>query len=45
MMNWEGFGRKQPWPNFMVLSQHLPEGTEENHKTTSVRVAGIQAEI
>jgi hypothetical protein len=25
-------GRKRPWPNFKVLSQHLPGGTEKNHK-------------
>jgi hypothetical protein len=32
MMNAKGFGRKQSWPNFKVLSQHLPGRTEENHE-------------
>jgi hypothetical protein len=31
-MNWKGFGRKWSWPNFKVLSWHLPGGTEENHE-------------
>jgi hypothetical protein len=31
MMNWKGFGRKWSWPNFKVLSQRLPGGTEGNH--------------
>jgi hypothetical protein len=31
MINWKGFGRKWPWPNFKVLSRELPGGTEENH--------------
>jgi len=35
MMNWKGFGRKRSWPNFKVLSWHLPGGTEENHKKLS----------
>jgi hypothetical protein len=35
MMNWKGFGKKQSWLNFKVLSQHLPQGTEENHKEKS----------
>jgi hypothetical protein len=26
-MNWNGFGKKRSWPNFKVLSPHLPEGT------------------
>jgi hypothetical protein len=30
MMNWKGFGRKQSWTNFKVLSQHLPGGTEKS---------------
>jgi hypothetical protein len=29
-MNWKGYGMKQIWANFKVLSQHLPGGTEEN---------------
>jgi hypothetical protein len=29
MMNWKGRGRKS-WPNFMVLAQHFPGGTEES---------------
>jgi hypothetical protein len=32
MINWKGFGRKQSWPHFKVLSWHLRGGTEENHK-------------
>jgi hypothetical protein len=32
MMNWEGFGRKQSSPNFKVISQHPPGGTEENNE-------------
>jgi hypothetical protein len=32
MMNWERFGRKQLWPNFKLLSEDSPRGTEENHK-------------
>jgi hypothetical protein len=35
MMNWKGFGRKQVWPSFKVLSQYLPGWTEENHKNLS----------
>jgi hypothetical protein len=31
MMNWKGFGRKWSWPNFKVLSQHLPGGSEGKH--------------
>jgi hypothetical protein len=33
MMNWEGFRRKQAWPNFKALSQHSPGGTEKNLKS------------
>jgi hypothetical protein len=32
MMNWKGFDKKRPWPNFKVLSGHLPGGTEQNLK-------------
>jgi hypothetical protein len=32
IMNWKGFGRKQSWPNFNVLSWHSPGGTD---KTTT----------
>jgi hypothetical protein len=28
----ERIGRKRSWPNFKVLSQHSPSGTEENHE-------------
>jgi hypothetical protein len=31
MKNWKGFGRKQLWPNFKVISRYSPGGTEENH--------------
>jgi hypothetical protein len=34
MMNWKGFGRKQWWNNFKVLSRHSPGGTEENYEKT-----------
>jgi hypothetical protein len=34
-MNWKGFGRKLPRPNFKVLSRYLPVGPEENHKNLS----------
>jgi hypothetical protein len=30
-MNWKGFGRKQPWPNWCT-TQHLPGGTKENNE-------------
>jgi hypothetical protein len=30
---------------FKVLAQHLPVGTVENHKDTSIMRAGLQAEI
>jgi hypothetical protein len=29
MMIWKGFGRKQLWPNFKVLSWNSPTETEE----------------
>jgi hypothetical protein len=45
MMNWKGFGRKQLWPNFKILFQHLSGGAEENHEKTSVRIVSLQAEI
>jgi hypothetical protein len=44
MMNWKGFGRKQVWPSFKVLSQYLPGWTEETTKT-SVRIAYLGAKI
>jgi hypothetical protein len=43
MINWKGCGRKGPWPNFKVLFQHLPAGTEENYEKP-VRIAGLRAE-
>jgi hypothetical protein len=36
-MNWKGFARKRSW--------HLPGGTEENLRETSVMIAGVRAEI
>jgi hypothetical protein len=30
MLNLKRFGKKWSWPNFEVLSRHLPGGTEEN---------------
>jgi hypothetical protein len=35
IMNWEGYGRKQSWINFKVLSRHSPGGTEESHENFS----------
>jgi hypothetical protein len=32
MMNWKGFGRKQSWSNFEILSWHSPGQTEENQE-------------
>jgi hypothetical protein len=34
-VNVDELRRKQSWPNFKALSQHLPGGTEENHKNLS----------
>jgi hypothetical protein len=35
MMNWKGFGRKRSWPDFKVLSQQSPGGTEKNYENLS----------
>jgi hypothetical protein len=35
MMNWNGFGRKRPWPNFKVLSRHSPGGLRKATKDVS----------
>jgi hypothetical protein len=40
MMNLKGFGRKQSWLHFKVLSQHLPGGTEGKPQKISTRIAG-----
>jgi hypothetical protein len=32
MTTLKGVGRKQLWPDFKVLSQHSPGGTEEIHE-------------
>jgi hypothetical protein len=40
MMNWKGFGRKRPWPDFKVLSRNSPGGTEEKNEKTLIRIAG-----
>jgi hypothetical protein len=37
MMNWKRCGRKWLWPNFKVLSQHLPGRTEEYHDKPQYR--------
>jgi hypothetical protein len=29
MLNWKVFGKKWSWPNFEVLYQYSPGGTEE----------------
>jgi hypothetical protein len=44
-MNWKGCGRRRSWPNFKVLSQYLPGGTEKNHEKTSVKIADLGTEI
>jgi hypothetical protein len=31
-MNWKIFGKKHSWPDFKVLSWHLPGCTEEKHE-------------
>jgi hypothetical protein len=38
-------GTEMAMDKFKVLSQHLPEGTEENREKTSVRIASTQVEI
>jgi hypothetical protein len=43
-MNWKRCGTTLVWPSLKVLSRYFPGRTEENHKT-SVRTAGIRAEI
>jgi hypothetical protein len=43
MTNQKGLGKKRPWPNFKVLSRHMPGGTDENHET-SLRISGLRAE-
>jgi hypothetical protein len=35
-MNWKGFGRK--WPNFKVLSWHLPGGAKPSARIADVWV-------
>jgi hypothetical protein len=40
IMNGKGFGMKRSWPNFNVLSRHLPGGTGDNHE--QLRTAGLQ---
>jgi hypothetical protein len=41
MTSWKGCGRKQLWPNFKVLSQNLPGGTEESQKHLLCVMGGI----
>jgi hypothetical protein len=43
MMNWKGFGKKQPWPNQSTVVA-LSGGTEKIMKT-SVRIMCILVEI
>jgi hypothetical protein len=45
MTNWKVGGRKHFWPNFKVLSWHLPGGTEEKPQKTLVMIASLQAKI
>jgi hypothetical protein len=35
MMNYKDCGRKRSLPNFKILLQHSPGGTEENHENLS----------
>jgi hypothetical protein len=42
-MNWKGFGRKGPWPNFKVLSPGGPEEKYENLSQDS-RLPGPRSE-
>jgi hypothetical protein len=44
MIIWKGFGRK-PHGLMKALAEHLPGGTEENHKKMTVGIASIPAEI
>jgi hypothetical protein len=37
VMNWKGCGRKRSWPNFKVLSQHLPDVLRKTMKTSISR--------
>jgi hypothetical protein len=32
MVNLKRFGKKQWWPNFKILSQNSPGGTEKNYE-------------
>jgi hypothetical protein len=41
MANIKRFGKKWSWPNFKVISQHSPGGTEENYEKP-VSVAGLR---
>jgi hypothetical protein len=44
MMNWEGFGRRQPWYILRYYPSILLEGLR-NTAITSVRITGLRAEI
>jgi hypothetical protein len=37
----ERMWREAVMTEFKVLFQHFPEGTEESHKKSSIRIAGI----
>jgi hypothetical protein len=39
----ERISKEVVWPNFKVLTPHLPIGTEENDET--LRIAGLWPEI
>jgi hypothetical protein len=41
----EGIWKEVVVANFKVLSHYLPCGTEENHNTPSVMIAGLRVEI
>jgi hypothetical protein len=40
----EEIGMKLSWPNFKVLSQHLPGGIVENHEKSAI-IVGFRADI
>jgi hypothetical protein len=44
LKNWKGFGRKQSWPNQGIILE-FSEKTKEIHKRTSVKRAGVRADI
>jgi hypothetical protein len=45
VMNWKVHGRKRSWHKVKVLSQHLPRRNWVKPRKTSVRIAGLRADI